>query len=84
MTVGQLFLTSLSSGVISPSELSWLTAQQDRFSRLEEATALRLGRLLDQGAIQLGCRLSPTKLHHAAVRDGWIEPLGRRRQRRPA
>ena len=84
MTVGQLFLASLSSGVISPSELSWLTAQQDCFSRLEEATALRLGRLLDQGTIQLGCRLSPTKLHHAAVRDGWIEPLGRRRHRRSA
>jgi len=80
MTVGQLFLASLSSGVISPSELSWLTAQQDRFSRLEEATALRLGRLLDQGAIQLGCRLSPVKLHHDTVRNEWIEPLGRRRR----
>lgn len=57
MTVGQLFLNSLSSGVITPAELSWLTVQQDRFSRVEEATALRLGRLLDQGDIQLGCRL---------------------------
>jgi hypothetical protein len=58
MTVGQLFLESLSSGVITPWELSWLTHQQTSFSRLEEATALRLGRLLDQGDIQLGCRLS--------------------------
>jgi hypothetical protein len=58
MTVGQLFLESLSSGVITPWELSWLTNQQASFSRLEEAIALRLGRLLDQGEIQLGCRLS--------------------------
>lgn len=58
MTVGQLFLESLSSGVITARELSWLTHQQDSFSRVEEATALRLGRLLDQGEIQLGCRLS--------------------------
>jgi hypothetical protein len=57
MTVGQLFLESLSSGVITPSELSWLTLQQQSFSRVEEATALRLGRLLDQGKIHLGCRL---------------------------
>jgi hypothetical protein len=58
MTVGLLFLESLSSGVITQSELSWLTQQQDTFSRVEEATALRLGRLLDQGEVQLGCRLS--------------------------
>ena len=58
MTVGLLFLESLSSGVITQSELSWLTQQQDSFSRVEEATALRLGRLLDQGEAQLGCRLS--------------------------
>lgn len=56
MTVGQVFLESLASGVITPSELSWLTDQQDSFSRLEEATGLRLGHLLDQGCIQLGCR----------------------------
>ena len=57
MTVGELFLESLSSGVITPGELGWLTRRQDRFTRVEEAAALRLGRLLDQGVIQLGCRL---------------------------
>jgi hypothetical protein len=62
MTVGELYLESLSTGVITPSELSWIVEGQERFSRLEEATALRLGRLLDQGGIQLGCRipLAPT------------------------
>jgi hypothetical protein len=83
MTVGELFLESLSSGVITPDELNWITAQQSRFSRVEEATALRLGRLLDHGDIQLGCRLPAAKTHHDAVREQWIEPLGRRRHRRP-
>ena len=79
MTVGELFPESISSGVITHTELSWLTDQQDNFSRVEEATALRLGRLLDQGSIQLGCRLDPAKLRHDMVREQWIEPLGRRR-----
>ncbi|MCT0199323.1 hypothetical protein KQ313_06490 [Synechococcus sp. CS-1325] len=79
MTVGQLFLNSLSTGVITPDELSWLAHQQDRFSRIEEATALRLGRLIDQGAIQLGCRIPAAKLQHDSVREHWIEPLGRNR-----
>ena len=92
MTVGELYLESLSTGVITPAELSWLTHGQDRFSRLEEATALRLGRLLDQGDIQLGCRLAPTgypsgiptspaPAQAAGVLEDWIEPLGRRRHR---
>jgi hypothetical protein len=63
MTVGQLFIRSLSSGVITHSELSWLTLEQNRFNRMEEATALRIGRLLDRGLIQLGCRLTPEKPH---------------------
>jgi hypothetical protein len=90
MTVGELYLESLSTGVITPAELSWLTHGQDRFSRLEEATALRLGRLLDQGDIQLGCRLAPAgapcdapapSARSAGVLEEWIEPLGRRRHR---
>jgi hypothetical protein len=76
MTVGELFLESLSSGVITPRELTWLTQRQDQFSRVEEATALRLGRLMDEGAIQLGCRLPSVKIQHDQVREYWIEPLG--------
>ena len=56
MTAGELFLESLSSGVITQSEIDWLLTQQGRFSRTEQAAMLRLGRLLDQGQIQLGCR----------------------------
>lgn len=79
MTVGELFIESLSSGVITPSELDWVVEQQSRFSRVEEATALRIGRLIDLGDIQLGCRLPAVKLHNDSVREHWIGPLGRRR-----
>ena len=57
MTLGELFLEAISSGVITECEVDWLTAHQRGFSRIEEATALRLGRLMDEGAIQLGCRM---------------------------
>ena len=56
MTLGELFLESLSSGVITHEEIDWLLASQSDFSRAEQATVLRLGRLLDEGTIQLGCR----------------------------
>jgi len=59
MTAGKLFLESLCSGVITQAEIDWLLTQQGRFSRAEQAAMLRLGRLLDQGQIQLGCRVSP-------------------------
>jgi len=62
MTAGELFLESLSSGVITQSEIDWLLTQQGRFSRAEQAAMLRLGRLLDQGQIQLGCRVLPQSL----------------------
>lgn len=58
MLIGTLFLEVLSTGIIDPVELNWLASHQSEFSRLEEATALRLGRLLDQGVVQLGCRLA--------------------------
>lgn len=82
MTVGELFIESLSSGVITPLELDWVVAQQPCFSRVEEATALRLGRLIDQGKIQLGCRLPLTKPNNDIIREHWIEPLGRHRHHR--
>ena len=57
MTLGELFLEAISTGVITESEVDWLTAHQRSFSRIEEATALRLGRFIDEGSIQLGCRM---------------------------
>ncbi len=58
MTLGMLFLKTLSTGVITSEEMNWITDNQRAFSRIEEATALKLGRLLDRGLIQLGCRIS--------------------------
>ncbi len=57
MTLGELFLEAMSSGVITNGEMAWVTARQDQFTRTEEAVAQRLGRLIDEGTIQLGCRM---------------------------
>ena len=58
MNLGLLFLESVSTGVITSDEMNWVTSNQPHFSRVEEATALKLGRLLDQGLIQIGCRIA--------------------------
>ena len=57
MTLGELFLEAISTGVITNGEMAWVTARQDHFTRTEEAVAQRLGRLIDEGTIQLGCRI---------------------------
>ncbi|MCP9910661.1 hypothetical protein KBZ15_12230 [Cyanobium sp. BA20m-p-22] len=80
MTTGELFLESLSSGVITQSEIDWLLSQQDHFARTEQAAMQRLGRLLDQGEIQLGCRVAPHPHLQLQVLNEWTEPLGPRRR----
>ena len=80
MTVGEIFLESLSTGVITEHEVNWLASHQTSFDRPEEAAAIRLGRLMDQGQINLGCRLPEPMLRHQEVLVDWIEPLGRRRR----
>ena len=57
MTLGELFLEAMSSGVITGGEMAWITDHQTEFSRTEEAVALLLGRLIDEGSIRLGCRM---------------------------
>ena len=57
MTLGELFLEAMSTGVITNGEMAWVTDRQDQFTRIEEAVAQRLGRLIDEGTIQLGCRM---------------------------
>ncbi len=61
MNLGLLFLESISTGVITSDEMKWVTSNQTKFSRVEEATALKLGRLLDRGLIQIGCRVVAIK-----------------------
>ncbi|ABX09373.1 Hypothetical protein P9211_14421 [Prochlorococcus marinus str. MIT 9211] len=57
MNLGLLFLESLKTGIITNEEMAWVASHQGDFSRIEEATAIKLGRLLDRGLIRLGCRL---------------------------
>ena len=58
MNLGLLFLESISTGIITSDEMNWVTSNQLHFSRVEEAAALKLGRLLDRGLIQIGCRMA--------------------------
>ncbi len=57
MLIGEIFLETMASGIITQEEIDWVTTHQASFSREEEAKALRIGRLLDEGQIQIGCRL---------------------------
>ena len=49
MGIGKLFLTSISSGIITQDELQWVAQKQLTFSRCEQAAAIRLGHLLASG-----------------------------------
>ena len=57
MTIGILFLESLSTGVISATELTWIAMNQNNFDECERNTAMQLGEMLDGGQINLGCRI---------------------------
>ena len=47
MEIGTLFLKSNSTGIITFSELDWITTHQSNFTRLEESIAIKLGRIPD-------------------------------------
>ena len=58
MEIGTLFLKINSTGIITFSELDWITNYQSRFTRLEESIAIKFGRMLDTGSINIACRLN--------------------------
>ena len=58
MNIGLIFLKSNLSGIITFSELDWITIHQSNFNRIEESIAIKLGRMLDAGSINIGCRLN--------------------------
>ena len=58
MKIGSLFLKANLTGIITFSELDWITEQQANFSRLEKSIALKLGRMIDLGTINIGCYIS--------------------------
>ena len=57
MNLGLLFLKVKTTEVITLSELDWITNHQSDFSRLDMALVLKIGRLMDDGTIELDCRL---------------------------
>ena len=57
MNIGIIFLRSNLTGIITFSELHCITTHQANFIRLEESIAIKLGRMLDAGSINIGCRL---------------------------
>ena len=58
MDIGNLFLKSNLTGIITFSELDWITNHQSNFTRLEESIAIKLGRMIDAGSINIGCYLN--------------------------
>ena len=57
MNLGILFLLVNATGSITLSELDWITDHQSEFSRLDMALVLKIGRLMDEGIIELDCKL---------------------------
>ena len=58
MNLGLLFLKVNTLGVITLSELDWITNHQSEFSRLDMALVIKIGRLMDSGVIEIDNRLS--------------------------
>ena len=58
MNLGLLFLKINILGIITLSELDWIAKHQLNFTRLEESVVLKLGRMIDSGSINIGCRLN--------------------------
>ena len=57
MNLGLLFLKVTTLGVITVPELDWITNHQYEFSRLDMALVIKIGRLMDSGAIEIDNRL---------------------------
>jgi len=57
MNLGILFLKSNLTGIITFSELDWITNHQSEFSRLDMALVIKIGRLMDSGVVEIDNRL---------------------------
>ena len=57
MNLGLLFLKVNTIGVITLSELDWITENQSKFSRLDMALVIKIGRLMDSGVVEIDSRL---------------------------
>ena len=57
MNLGLLFLKVNTTGVITFFELDWITNHQSEFSRLDMALVIKIGRLMDEGIVEIDSRL---------------------------
>ena len=55
MNLGVIFLKSNILGAITLQELDWVTENEHKFSRLDMALVIKLGRLMDEGQIEIDC-----------------------------
>ena len=58
MNLGLLFLKVNTLGVITLSELDWITNHQSEFSRLYMSLVIKIGRLMDSGIVEIDNRLT--------------------------
>ena len=56
MNLGMIFLKSNVLGFITLQELDWITENENSFSRVDMALVIKLGRLMDQGLIEIDSR----------------------------
>ena len=56
MNLGVIFLKSNVLGSITLEELDWITENENSFSRIDMALVIKLGRLMDEGTIEIDCR----------------------------
>ena len=56
MNLGIIFLKANVLGFITLQELDWITENEINFSRIDMALVIRLGRLMDEGLIEIDCR----------------------------
>ena len=56
MNLGLLFLKANTLGVITLSELDWITNHQSEFSRLDMSLVIKIGRLMDSGVVEIDSR----------------------------
>ena len=57
MNLGLLFLKVNTVGIITLSELDWITNHQSEFSRLDMSFVNKIGRLMDSGSVEIDNRL---------------------------
>ena len=56
MNLGIIFLKANVIGAITLQELDWITENENSFSRIDMALVIKLGRLMDEGIIEIDCR----------------------------